>query len=226
MFRTAISALLLGTAAADWASRDAIPSGCLPATKVQNGGRCLFSDQCASDWCCPYFKSCLGSMSASVVSNDPVRSAIMYGVGGAQSGMQRAGNTGHDVCSSKANADIGLCNAEVGNPVTPSLTAGSWDVPYDITHADCNCDSRMVEQYNAGTWTGHFDSSGTFVNACPNSVPAGGSSSGGEPESTNGTAAAPGATAESSYAWRRMAPAIGVLLACTTATMLLFSVRL
>mmetsp|Transcript_53333 Transcript_53333/g.114602 ORF Transcript_53333/g.114602 Transcript_53333/m.114602 type:complete len:213 (-) Transcript_53333:49-687(-) len=167
----------LAAAGPPWASRSAIPGGCVPTTKVPDNGRCLFSDQCASDFCCPFFKSCLNpSLSGNAVVNmgDTLRSAMIWGQGGAKTASYQ-GSGSADVCGDRPSgsgqtdtSDPGRCG-EVGingAAPTPILEDSGVLVAYDLTHTSCNCDSRFIAEYSAGTWVGTFEN-GAFVNYCP-----------------------------------------------------------
>jgi len=187
-------------------SRATVPSGCLPSPKLPNNARCLFADQCSSNFCCPYFKTCQPTgLNANVVKDDPVRSAAMYGVGGPKSAYgPRAGNTGNDICAAgqMSTVPMGLCDD--GTSGGPQLTSamGGQVLPWDISDKRCICDSRFKREAAAGTWTGTYNN-GNYVNACPGGVVAG--------SVRGGTA---------SKAAFRMAPATGVAILGAVAAVL------
>merc|ERR1712146_136977 len=64
---------------------------------------------------------------------------------------------------------LGLCEG-IGAGPTLQEAMGGMVQPFNIADSRCLCDSRFVAEASAGTWTGTYDSSGAFVNACPSGV--------------------------------------------------------
>mmetsp|Transcript_38603 Transcript_38603/g.111366 ORF Transcript_38603/g.111366 Transcript_38603/m.111366 type:complete len:326 (-) Transcript_38603:114-1091(-) len=168
-----------GTPAPPWESREAIPSACLPKVLVPEGGRCLFDDQCATGYCCPYLRSCLmTTLQYTKVSamGDDLRLALIWGEGGARAntgGMTHdtsaAGGT--DICNrvNAASQDFGRCNpymtSVTGPPTIALQDSGSFIKAFDLTNPQCECDARFQAAVLADSWTGIFIN-GEFRNHC------------------------------------------------------------
>eukprot|EP00747_Dinoflagellata_sp_TGD_P162549 gnl/TRDRNA2_/TRDRNA2_180256_c0_seq1.p1 gnl/TRDRNA2_/TRDRNA2_180256_c0~~gnl/TRDRNA2_/TRDRNA2_180256_c0_seq1.p1 ORF type:complete len:345 (-),score=59.96 gnl/TRDRNA2_/TRDRNA2_180256_c0_seq1:209-1243(-) len=137
--------------AAPYAKRSDIPGACVPSPKVPDNGRCLFGDQCASGFCCPFFKSCLGNegytpLPYEVVKEDPIRFEIMW--------APECGDSGCDVCDMRDGSAGFMCKeVDMGNGAGPVLAGNPFGLdPYDITNPECKCDDRFNAAFLAGTW--------------------------------------------------------------------------
>jgi hypothetical protein len=155
--------LLVGVAAAaGFKKMEDIPDSCTPDPLVPDNGRCLFSYQCASGFCCPYFKSCLGDngyepLPQSAVEADPLRLKMMYTSEYGGEATCGSANGICDVCDMRDCSQQQTCDmcitVDAGDGAKPMLEGNDYNFPpYDIGDEKCRCHADFVAAWEAGTW--------------------------------------------------------------------------
>lgn len=184
-------------AGAGFATIEDIPDACTPSPLVANNGRCLFNYQCASGFCCPFLKSCLGDngyepLSAESVEADPLRKKMAWST--EYGGEADCGKDVCDICAMRECSQAMTCdmcitlNAGDGaKPMTISSAAEYGVPPYDIGDAKCGCHKDFVAAWKAGTWVAECGSKSggaapASSGAAPEPAPASGASPSAAPE--------------------------------------------
>lgn len=151
--------LLVMTGVSGYKSIEDIPNSCTPSPLVPDNGRCLFSYQCASGFCCPFFKSCLGDdgyepLSADAVAADPLRKKMMWTpeYGGEATCGSDTGSC--DICAMRGCTTCDQCiTVDAGDGAKPMLEGNDFNFPpYDIADPGCKCHADFIAAFKAGTW--------------------------------------------------------------------------
>eukprot|EP00746_Dinoflagellata_sp_MGD_P142426 gnl/MRDRNA2_/MRDRNA2_75388_c0_seq2.p1 gnl/MRDRNA2_/MRDRNA2_75388_c0~~gnl/MRDRNA2_/MRDRNA2_75388_c0_seq2.p1 ORF type:complete len:225 (+),score=47.32 gnl/MRDRNA2_/MRDRNA2_75388_c0_seq2:89-763(+) len=158
-----MSAIILTGVSSGYKTMDEIPDSCTPSPLVPNNGRCMFSYQCASGFCCPFFKSCLGDngyepLSPDAVMADPLRKKMMYTAEyGGEASCGKDPSAVCDVCDMRECSAAMTCDmcitVDAGDGAKPMLEGNDYNFPpYDIGHEKCRCHADFVKAFEAGTW--------------------------------------------------------------------------
>merc|ERR1719161_2528721 len=142
---------------------DEIPGACTPSPLIADNGRCMFSYQCASGFCCPFFKSCLGDngytpLSADAVMADPLRMKMMWtSEYGGEADCGKAADQTCDVCDMRECSSMQTCDmcitVDAGEGPKPMLEGNDFNFPpYDIADPKCKCHADFIAAFQAGTW--------------------------------------------------------------------------
>lgn len=146
-----------------YASRSQIPSGCKLTSKLPDGSRCLFSDQCQANFCCPYLKVCKPSaMTAEMVRADPLLKSIMWD--------GHCGKDVCDVCAFRNSKSAHQCVEVNGEPITQASPFKNFFPPWDDADSACKCDSRFIKAMKDGSWVPSCSGQGGGQSQCTDSA--------------------------------------------------------
>jgi hypothetical protein len=130
--------------------------------RLAQGRACAFSFQCATGFCCPYLKVCMVDSTTPRWGTDRPFSDLVYPAGFTPDSL------GDNVCNPSSNSPVCMecvrgCCTGAGGCQAPNYfcrvatKVGGWDFDevlpgpdYDLTQ--CNCHSKFIELFNAGTW--------------------------------------------------------------------------
>lgn len=192
--------LASGSRGPPWVGLSAVPGGCLPprSRKLPTAGRCLYSAQCESDWCCPVYKVCLrqGPLlppgeDVEIWLDDKDRAFMNGGVRSwTTAAMRYSGNHGHrtgwfdiatieKTCGGKAwiigdTFFLGRCNEVLfedgshGLVLEDMVINGKQYYAFNLLHPDCGCKMAFKEAFENNRWTGYFNENAHFVPLCSN----------------------------------------------------------
>lgn len=136
-----------------------IPDSCTPSPLVPDNGRCIFSFQCASGFCCPFFKSCLGNdgytpLASDAVEADALRKKMMWtSAYGGEADCGKSSDQTCDVCAMRECSQAMTCDmcSEVNGQ--PLFEGNDWGMPaWNIADPKCGCHPDFVAAFQAGTW--------------------------------------------------------------------------
>eukprot|EP00928_Gymnodinium_smaydae_P067154 TRINITY_DN5009_c0_g1_i2.p1 TRINITY_DN5009_c0_g1~~TRINITY_DN5009_c0_g1_i2.p1 ORF type:complete len:231 (-),score=26.94 TRINITY_DN5009_c0_g1_i2:332-961(-) len=162
---------LLRVASSEWAPT---AQECAPTKKIPPGGRCLTSDQCEFGNCCPIFNYCnkkeIGwpddSMKIHCGSKDGYTCVTgQPSTSGAKCKANQDGSAPMGLCSSFQST----ISANAGTATKEKLITAFKPEKMDLNDARCKCTDDVKKLWSSGTFAGHWDASGNFVNACPSS---------------------------------------------------------
>jgi len=119
---------------------------CVPDPLRANGKACVYGNQCASFFCCPFEKICMANASTAVSSSD------IQTANEAATAVWAVLNTQDQICTT---GDIAACMCYgADDSQGPGDPSENWDI------TQCACKQGFLDLYNAETWvvcTSSFD---------------------------------------------------------------------